>query len=39
MATEKVRIEVSREFRRDGEKDFVLPCKYSFHQLIVTERV
>lgn len=28
----KVRLEVSREFRRDGD-DFVLPRKYLFHQL------
>ena len=32
MATErvKVRLEVSREFGRDREKDFVLPHKDSF---------
>lgn len=41
MATEKVkvRLEVSREFRRDTEKDFVLPHEDSFCQLNVTERI
>lgn len=41
MATEKVkvRLEVSREFRRDREKDSVLPHKDSFHQLNMTERI
>lgn len=34
----KVRLEVSREFRRD-RKDFVLPRKYLFHQLKMIERV
>lgn len=33
------RFEVSRKFRRDGKKDFVLPRKYSFHQLKMTERI
>lgn len=35
----KVRLEVSREFRRDREKDFVLPHEDSFCQLNVTERI
>lgn len=41
MATErvKVRFEVSREFGRDREKDFVLPHKDSFQALNMTERI
>lgn len=41
MATErvKVRLEVSREFGRDREKDFVLPHKDSFQALNMTERI
>lgn len=40
MATErvKVRFEVSREFGRDREKDFVLLQKDSFEALNMTER-
>lgn len=41
MATERVqvRLEVSREFGRDREKDFVLPHKDSFQPLNMTERI
>lgn len=41
MATErvKVRLEVSREFGRDREEDFVLPHKDSFQALNMTERI
>lgn len=39
METEKVKVwpEVSREFRRDREKDFVLPHKDSLPQLNMAE--
>lgn len=41
MATErvKVRFEVSGEFRRDREKDFVLPHKDSVQALNMTEMI
>lgn len=41
MATErvKVRFEVSREFGRDREEDFVLPQEDSFQALNMTERL
>lgn len=41
MATErvKVRFEVSREFGKDREKDFVSPHNDSFQALNMTERI